>query len=201
MRIITVAHQKGGVGKTTLALNLGYCLKESLKVAMLDSDPQGSMAGLDELGEVEGIDFVHYDDFIAGKVIGYDVLVIDTPPYLSNKLHDFFKVSDFVVVPTKAGILDAMAIRGTIALLKQAQQERPDLKSGIVLNMIKSRTTITDEIRSVLDKYGMPIMQTVISDRVSYARSPITGGVFNTDDEKAQEEIISLVNEIIEAIQ
>lgn len=200
MRIITIAHQKGGVGKTTLALNLGYCFKESSRVAVLDSDPQGSVSGLGELGEVVGIDFVTYEDFKAGKVIDYDVLIIDTPPYLSNKLPEFFEVSDFVVVPTKAGILDAMAIRATIALLKQAQQKRPNLKAGIVLNMIRSNTSITEEIRSILIKYDMPIMQTIISERVSYARSPITGGVFNTEDIKAQEEIINLANEIIEAL-
>jgi chromosome partitioning protein len=54
MKIITVAHQKGGVGKTTLALNLGFCLKHSLRVAILDSDPQGSISGLGEYAGIEG---------------------------------------------------------------------------------------------------------------------------------------------------
>lgn len=200
MRIITIAHQKGGVGKTTLTLNLAYCFRESMKVAILDSDPQGSIAGLGELGEVEGIDFVSYEDFTNGKVTGYDILMIDTPPYLSDRLPDFFAVSDFVLVPTKAGYLDVMAIRATIALLQQAQTKRPTLKAGIVLNMIRSNTSITEEIKSILVKYDMPLMKTMISERVSYARSPITGGIFTTDDVKAQEEIINLATEIIEAL-
>lgn len=200
MRVITIAHQKGGVGKTTLALNLGYCLQASLKVAILDSDPQGSISGLGELEEVKGIDFVNYDDFKAGKISGYDILLIDTPPYLSNKLPEFFVVSDFVVVPTKAGILDAMAIRATIKLLKQAQSKKPNLKAGIVFNMIRSNTSITEEIKSILVRYDMPIMNTMITERVSYARSPITGGVFNTEDAKAQDEIVNLANEIIEQL-
>ena len=200
MRIITIAHQKGGVGKTTLTLNLAYCFKESMRVAILDSDPQGSIAGLGELGEVKGIDFVSFEDFTKGTITGYDILMIDTPPYLSNRLPDFFAVSDFVLIPTKAGILDAMAIRATIALLQQAQTKRPTLKAGIVLNMIRSNTSITEEIKSILVKYDMPVLKTMISERVSYARSPITGGVFTTDDVKAQEEIINLATEIIEAI-
>jgi chromosome partitioning protein len=200
MRIITIAHQKGGVGKTTLALNLAYCFKESMKIAILDSDPQGSITGLGELGEIEGIDFISYEDFIVGKITGYDILIIDTPPYLSNKLPDFFGVSDFVLIPTKAGVLDVMAIRATIALLRQSQIKQPSLKIGIVLNMIRSSTSITKEIKAILIKYDMPIMNTMISERVSYARSPITGGVFTTDDVKAQEEIINLANEIIELL-
>jgi chromosome partitioning protein len=200
MRIITIAHQKGGVGKTTLALNLAYCFSASLKVAILDSDPQGSISDLGAMDQVEGIDFVSYEDFKAGKITGYDMLIVDTPPYLTNKLPDFIEFSDFVLIPTKAGILDAIAIRKTIALLKQAQEKRPSLKAGIVLNMIRSNTSIADEIRSILVKYDIPLMNTFISERISYTRSPITGGVFTTDDTKAQEEILNLANEIIEAL-
>jgi chromosome partitioning protein len=58
MKIITVAHQKGGVGKTTLALNIGYCLKHSMRVAILDSDPQGSLSGIGEFSALEGLDLV-----------------------------------------------------------------------------------------------------------------------------------------------
>lgn len=199
MKIITVAHQKGGVGKTTLALNLAYCFKDNLKVGLLDSDPQGSALGLREV--VEGIEFVSYEEFKNNKNLPYDIIIIDTPPYLATTLPEFFEYSDFVLVPTKAGVLDAMAIRATIGLLKQAQQKRPHLKAGIVLNMIKNRTTFTEDIKEILLKYDTPIFKTHISDRISYARSPIYGGVFGTDDSKAQDEILGLANEIIEMLQ
>ena len=197
MKIITIAHQKGGVGKTTLALNLGYCLQNSVKVAILDSDPQGSISGLGELVGLKGIDLLPIDEIAnAGK--NYDVAIIDTPPYLSNKLPEFFQLSDFVLVPTKAGVLDVMAIKATIALLKQAQTKRPNLKAAIVLNMIQHRTSLTDDIKQLLEQYEMPILDTMISQRVSYARSPITGGVFETEDDKAQQEIFNLTKEILE---
>lgn len=198
MKVITVAHQKGGVGKTTLALNLAYCFKDNLKVALLDSDPQGSALGLREV--VEGIEFVSYEQIKKRQTLPYDIIIIDTPPYLTTTLPEFFEFSDFILVPTKAGVLDAMAIRATITLLKQAQQKRPKLKAGIVLNMIKNRTSFTEDIKEILVKYDTPIFQTHVSDRISYARSPLYGGVFGTEDSKAQDEILNLAGEIIEML-
>lgn len=196
MKIITVAHQKGGVGKTTLALNLGFCLKHSLRVAILDSDPQGSISGLGELAGIDGLDLIPLEDI--GKVKDkYDVAIIDTPPYLTELLPEFFELSDYVLVPTKAGVLDVMAIKATIHLLKEAQKRRPNLKAGIVMNMIQHNTSLTNDIKQLLEQYDMPIHQMMITQRVSYARSPLTGGVFETDDEKAKEEIFALTQEII----
>ena len=196
MKIITVAHQKGGVGKTTLALNLAYCFKEGARVAIIDTDPQGSVSNIKPILEQHGIALIAPQDI--DKVRNqYDIAVIDTPPYLSTTLPEFFKYSDFVLVPTKASVLDIMAIRATIKLLREAMKERPQLKASIVLNMVKSRSAITTEIKEILDEYKFPILNTMVSDRVSYTRSPISGGVFNTEDDKAKEEILSLTREII----
>jgi chromosome partitioning protein len=90
-----------------------------------------------------------------------------------------------------------MAIRATVDLLQKAQEEKPNLKAAIVLNMIKSSTTLTEDIRDALRVYKFPLLQSMVTDRVSYTRSPITGGVFETDDEKAQDEILNLAKEII----
>ena len=161
MKIITVAHQKGGVGKTTLALNLGFCLKHSLRVAILDSDPQGSISGLGEYAGIEGLDLIPLEDL--GKVQDkYDVAIIDTPPYLTELLPEFFELSDYVLVPTKAGVLDVMAIKATIHLLKEAQKRRPNLKAGIVMNMIQHNTSLTNDIKQLLEQYDMPIHQMMI---------------------------------------
>lgn len=196
MKIITVAHQKGGVGKTTLALNIGYCLKHSLRVAILDSDPQGSISGLGEYFGLDGIDLVPLEDL--GKIQdNYDVAIIDTPPYLSSLLPDFFELSDYVLVPTKAGVLDIMAIRATIHLLNESIKKRPTLKSGIVLNMIQHSTTLTQDIKEQLNNYDIPVLSSMISQRVSYTRSPLTGGIFETEDDKAKEEILNLTSEIL----
>jgi chromosome partitioning protein len=105
-----------------------------------------------------------------------------------------------VLIPTKAGILDIMAIKATIDLLETAQKKYADLKAGIVLNMILPSTTLTQDIKNHLDIYNIPLHETMISQRVSYARSPLTGGIFETDDVKAQSEILNLTKEILQAL-
>ena len=199
MKTITIAHQKGGVGKTTLALNLAFCFADSLKVAVTDTDLQGSINSLGSL--VTGIDLVSPEDVLAGKLTGYDLLVIDTPPYLTNRLTDLFAVSDYVLVPTKPGFLDAMAVRATVSLLRESMKRKPTLQAGIVLNMVMPRTSLTQEVKELLKEYDLPVLPTMIYQRVSYARSPVTNGVFQSDDDKAKAEIQSLATDILTQLQ
>jgi chromosome partitioning protein len=195
MKTITIAHQKGGVGKTTLALNLAFCFADSLKVAVTDTDLQGSINSLGTL--VTGIDLVSPEDVLDGKLTGYDLLVIDTPPYLTNRLTDLFAVSDYVLVPTKPGFLDAMAVRATVSLLRESMKRKPNLQAGIVLNMVMPRTSLTQEVKELLQEYDLPVLPTMIYQRVSYARSPVTNGVFQSEDDKAKAEIQSLATDIL----
>jgi chromosome partitioning protein len=201
MKIITIAHQKGGVGKTTLALNLAACFKDGLSVGLLDTDLQGSLSGLKSL--LEGLELIPYNNDPSSllSLPKKDLLIIDTPPYLSAQLSALFAVSDFVLVPTKVGFLDVMAIRATIHLIKEAQETRPQLKSAVVLNMVKPRTNINEEIREILRGYGLPLIKTNISDRVSYTRSPILSGVFSSGDDKAKNEITALADEILNFLE
>lgn len=195
MKIITVSHQKGGVGKTTLALNLAACFKKGgLKVGVMDTDLQGSLAAVST--DLEGIDFIPIERIADLKELEYDIIVIDTPPYLMDSMADLFALSDYVLVPTKIGFFDVLAIRATMEIIRQVKVSYPTLKYGVVLNMLKNRTSITEEIKSTLIDYGAPVLKTMVFDRVAYTRSSITSGVFSTDDYKAQEEMFSLADEI-----
>ena len=130
----------------------------------------------------------------------YYLIIIDTPPYLSSTLPFLFSISNFILIPTKTGFFDVMAIKSTIFLVKEAKLKNPGLISGIVLNMVKSRTALTEEVKEIIHSYQEGVMDTMIFERVAYIRSAITSGVYNIDDKKAKEEISSLAGEIVECL-
>ncbi|MDN3584919.1 ParA family protein [Mucilaginibacter flavus] len=197
-KIITVAHQKGGVGKSTLAMNLAVCFQDQLSVALVDTDLQGSLLQIKD--DLPGLAVVGKDQLQDIKKLDYDLIIVDTPPYLSNKLPELFSLSDFILIPTKAGFFDVMAIRSTIALVNDAQVKNPDIKAGIVMNMIKPRSGITKEVSGLLEDMATPVLETLIHDRVSIARSSITAGALQGSDAKAKSEITSLAEEIVNRI-
>lgn len=188
--IITLSHQKGGVGKSTLTFNLAQEFKNHLKTAVVDLDPQGTLSQLKPL--IKDFDIINEVDIKELKKLPYEVIFIDTPPYLSHHLPDLFKASDLIIVPTKAGIADLMAIRSTIKIIEEAQKSD---KALIVLNMIKSSSSIAEDIKQMVSEYSIPVAKTQIKDRVSYTRSLLEKGV--GDNAKATKEIEDLSEEII----
>ena len=194
-KIITVAHQKGGVGKSTIALNLAYSFGKNVRTALTDTDPQGSTIQLKDI--VLDVDIVSFDKSIYTS--DYDAIFIDTPPYLMNDMLPIFLKSDLVIIPTKAGVPDIMAIRATVDLVKEAQKTKPELKCAIILNMVKPRANITDQAKEQLQIYGLPIIGE-IKDRVSYTNTFLTGGVLTGTDENAKREIEDLTSKILELL-
>lgn len=199
MNIIVIAHQKGGVGKSTIAFLLATTLtKSGLKVALMDTDLQGSLTSLNLMAD--GLNLIEFnEDFNNLKHMDYDIIIVDTPPYLSNNLIPLFNQSDFVLVPTKPGFFDMMAIKGTIELIKQSKIQNPNLNAGIVFNMVKHNSSIKKEVETLLNA-DIDVFKTDIKDRTIYTRSVLTGGVFNSTNKKAQDEIYSLCDELIKRI-
>ncbi|CAA7393572.1 ParA family protein [Chryseobacterium fistulae] len=193
-KIITLAHQKGGVGKSTLALNLTYRFNKEVKTALTDTDPQGSTMQLKDIAQ--GIDILEYTGTKALQTKPYDVIFIDTPPYLTENIIPIFLASDLVLIPTKAGVPDIMAIRATIELVREAMQNKPNLKAGIVLNMIKPRTNITEEVQEQLKEYNIPIIAK-IQDRVVFNNTFLSGGIATGSDQQAIQELEQLTTEIL----
>lgn len=193
-KIITIAHQKGGVGKSTLALNLSYRFSKDVKIALTDVDPQGTIMNLQSI--VEDFDIIYFKTMKKLRDSEYDVVFIDSPPYIIDTIQPIFEESDFVLVPTKVGVPDIMAISTTIELIKNAQKRNKDLKAAIVLNMLKPNVKIKEQAIEQLKKYELPILSS-IHDRISYGSSFLNGGVMGTNDSQAKNEIEKLSNEIL----
>jgi chromosome partitioning protein len=202
--IITLAHQKGGVGKSTLALNLyGYFSQSGLRTALVDIDPQGSIssfvefAGADNFHLVRRKDFATYADLLA-KVQGFEVVIIDTPPYLSKELEEIIKITDLVLIPCKASLFDAFAISQTIDFIETQRKNNNNFLSAIVMTMAISGASIQSQIRDHLEQHKIPILDTEIGNRGAYAKSLLlTGNVMQDDGGKAKEEMQNLAQEIL----
>ena len=190
-KIILITHQKGGVGKSTLTFNLAQNIAANSRVAVLDFDLQGSLSQLEEL--VTDFKIIPYQDKLESiSELQYDFIFIDTPPYLSNHLAKLISISDLIIVPTKAGILDLLAIKSTLAII---EQEKRTIDTLVVFNMIKPNTTLTLDILIGLEEYNVKIASTHISDLVAFTRSVLLKGVSN--DKNAQKQIDQLTEEIL----
>ena len=187
--IITLAHQKGGVGKSTLSFNLAQTLAELKKTAIVDFDPQGTLS---QLSSIAG-EFTIYSGLTSKEKIlelKEGIIIIDTPPYLTSHLQMLFEISSVILIPTKASVADLMAIRSTIALLEKYKQSH---KSMVVLNMVKPNTTLTRTAREELMNFNVNVAGVEISDRVTYTRSLHS----NVLDAKATLQIEQLIKEIL----
>ncbi|TMV58632.1 ParA family protein, partial [Thioclava sp. BHET1] len=150
-KVITIAQQKGGSGKTTLAVNLAVAfLKEGRSVAILDTDPQGSlgrwfMTRRERLGEA-GLEFstasawgVSYECEKLRKLV--DVVLVDTPPKVDADLRPALREADLVLVPVSSSHVDLWATEGVLEL---AARERR--RVVVVLNRAKAGTRLAEEV-------------------------------------------------------
>lgn len=198
MIIITLANQKGGVGKSTIALNLAYALNQSLKVGIYDVDLQGSISNEEVNEELTLVPPVQ--DINILKTLTLDVLIIDTPPYLTSRLKEVLSITDLVIVPMKSSAFDTLAFISTLKLIEEVQRSNRGLKSFIVYSMVIHNSSVSKQMSEIIESFGMPVFKTRIIQRVVYIRSQLEKGVINSNNEKAKAEILSLVEEITEIL-
>lgn len=182
-------HQKGGVGKTTLSFNIANNIKDYAKVCLIDMDAQGSLMNISSLTEIPIFNKNQVKEVLASD---FDFVVIDTPPYISENLSEICDISDVIIVPTKAGLLDILAIKSTLEILKNAGKYENSL---IVFNMVKPNVTLTEDLKAHLKDCGIRVAKTIISDLVVFTKSVANNGVESNN--KAQKQIDNLTKEIL----
>ncbi len=191
-KIILITHQKGGVGKSTLTFNMALALHNDVRVAIIDLDLQGSLY---KSRSSSNIPVFPPSELKNIKNLDFDFVFIDTPPYLTNELPSLCKMADAIVIPTKTGIYDLLAIEETIKIIRQLEKESI---TKIVFNMVKPNTSLTSEMKEALENYSIPVANTFVSDLVAYTRSPINNTL---TDEKAKSQMENLTMEILQLIK
>ena len=177
MQILAMASQKGGAGKTTLAGHIAVQAERvgAGPVALVDADPQGSLADWWNERASETPVFVHTSlmrlrsDVERLRDMGIELLVIDTPPAITSTISEVIGISDLVVIPTRPSPHDLRSVARTVDLA-----ERLDKPVVFVVNGASSRAHITTEAVIALSQHGT-LAPSIIHQRSDFASSMIDG--------------------------
>jgi chromosome partitioning protein len=177
MRVIVLASQKGGSGKTTLSGHLGVQaeLAGSGPVALFDTDPQGSLAKWWNVRESHSPAFVQsvFSNLVYEleevRNRGFKLVVIDTPPAVTRAIAEVVSFADLVLLPTRPSPHDLRAVGATVDIVEA--RRKPMI---FVLNAAAPRAKITQEAAVALSQHGT-VAPVILHHRVDYAASMIDG--------------------------
>ncbi len=177
MHVIAVASQKGGSGKTTVAGHIAVAAERANAgpVALIDTDPQGSLAEWWNEREASTPIFVHTavprlaQDLERLREMDTELVIIDTPPAITSTISEVIKISDLVLIPTRPSPHDLRSVGATVELAE-------DLNKPLifVINGAHPRARITSEAVIALSQHGT-LAPAIIHQRTNFASSMIDG--------------------------
>lgn len=188
MKVIVLASQKGGAGKTTLAAHLAVVAEKQGygPVVLIDTDPQGSLsawwnsreAGSPALASTSlpGLQ----DKLNALGDAGFKMVVIDTPPAITNSIVSVVKLADFVLIPARPSPHDLRAVGSTVKIVKEASKA-----FAFAVTQAKANAKLTIQAVAALSSHGI-VAPAIIHDRVDYAASMVDGRTVSEVDAKSR---------------
>jgi chromosome partitioning protein len=205
--VISFLNQKGGVGKSTLSINVAACLSIlGQKVLLIDADKQGTASTWASLRPDSGFQIVGLArENMARDALklaaDYDFTVIDGPPQAETISRSCIVASDLVVVPIEPGGASRWSSDLTIRQLKEAQELKPNLKCGYVVSRKIGGTILGRDTRAMAADGGIPAFETEIEQRIAYAEALTMGKtIFEwAGHSSAVKEIQSLTHELLDA--
>ena len=207
--VIAVAGDKGGSGKSVVAINLAAEFQRRGKnVLLVDADAQGSSQTWADVAVERG----HSPPTVVSMGAGlaepnqlpalarrFDLTVIDCPGSRNAAQRSALMVADLVLLPCTPSAMDVWSLAASIELVNKARALRPQLRAAILINRKVARTRIGDSLRDMLVECGIPLLKTELGLRTAFAESPATGlGVTQSfAKSRAAEEIVALADEIL----
>ena len=208
--IVALLNQKGGVGKTTLALHLaGEWARRGQRVTLIDADPQGSALDWaaaregEPLFSVVGLPRATVHKEIGQIGHGYDHIIIDGPPRVTDLARSAIMASDVVLIPVQPSPYDVWAADEVVKLIDEARVYKESLKSCFVVNRKIANTAIGRDVREALSSYPVHVLSASVTQRVVFAEAAARGqAVYEIDPEgSAAEEMQAVLAELVEYLK
>jgi chromosome partitioning protein len=208
--IVSLVSQKGGVGKSSLALALAWELAaRKARVLLADTDPQATARSAGELAAAQGLEGPTTLSF--GKDLSrpnqlpaiaqqFDHVIIDTPGKLTDVTTPVLIVSDVAIIPIGPSPAELWSNADTISIVQAARESfNQELRAAIAFVRNEPKTVLSTRVRETLEKGELPVLRTSISQRVAWREAMLRGqGVaqFSPRD-RAAVEVRALVDELL----
>ena len=204
MKILAVMNEKGGSGKSTVALNLATALhRAGQRVVLVDADPQGTARDW----RAASPDGANLPDVIALdrpqmlqslRTLAADVVVVDTPAKAEQMAAAVIRVADVVLVVIQPSGADVWAAAATVKLIRAKQDIGGTVQAAFLVNRASGVSRLSKEIQAgEWNEYELPQLDAVIRNRVSFAQSLTDGvSIYDTQDKAGQAEIDAVVKEV-----
>ncbi|HNK15513.1 MAG TPA: ParA family protein [Nitrospira sp.] len=167
MPVVSLVHTKGGVAKTTSAVYLAAAAhRRGIDVELVDADPQGS--ALEWAADARGDQPLPFPVVMASRPLTInpdrELTIVDTPPGTAQVIQEAIDIADLVVVPTGASPLDVRRVWPTLEITAHRL-------TAVLLTGVDLRTRLADEVRSLLENEGVPVIGTPIVRREDIRRA------------------------------